>query len=462
MALTESEELELLELENENAQQGEKQPGLLGKAWNALNLPAEKSREGLDLLANMVPAAEPTGNVVRDVALNIPRVMAESVAETAPGFINRESILTAGAAKALAPVVGPAANLAAKGAEKVKGAAKALASSAGKRALGFTKKLLKTPLMKKQADEAVELALKEKVLKALATPEEMAASAEEISKSSGKAMGEFLTEQSGGAKAGLKAGARPQLREQFLFNPMQATEELSSLRPTGLNMGENQKINALIDHAIDTIRSHGTVNKAGQFALRPIPWEEARQLKTTIQGMANWDTQMSNAANAIKKQIASKMRSTFMNQLESAAGARGSGPGFDQFKGNVKRYGIAENMQDALQNRISDAGNSAVGLRDMIAGAGALAKTGDPVTAAATAGAFKVARRYGNQITAVGASKLAQRIQTNPEVYGKWGKVLLDASKRGGQSLAATDFVLQQKDPEYRALKDKLDAEEGQ
>ena len=459
---TEKEEFEFrLRLEKE--QGSVKQPGLLGKAWNALDIPAEKSREGLDLLAGMVPSAEPTGNVVRDVAMNIPRVMAESVAETAPGFINRESILTAGASKALAPVVGPAAKLAAKGAEKVKSAAKALASSAGKRALGFTKKLLKTPLMKKQADEAVELALKEKVLKALATPEEMAASAEEISKSSGKAMGEFLKEQSGGAKAGLKAGARPQLREQFLFNPMQATEELSSLRPTGLNMGENQKINALIDHAIETIRSHGTVNKAGEFALRPIPWEEARQLKTTIQGMANWDTQMSNAANAIKKQIASKMRSTFMNQLESAAGARGRGPGFDQFKGNVKRYGTAENMQDALQNRISsEEGNAAIGLRDMIAGAGALAKTGDPVTAAATAGAFKVARRYGNQITAVGASKLAQRIQTNPEVYGKWGKVLLDASKRGGQSLAATDFVLQQKDPEYRALKDKLDAEEGQ
>lgn len=69
------------------------------KAWESLTIPAQASREGLDQLAAMVPYAEPTGNPVRDVALNTPKIAAETLAETAPDFVNRLSLASAGVLK---------------------------------------------------------------------------------------------------------------------------------------------------------------------------------------------------------------------------------------------------------------------------------------------------------------------------------------------------------------------------
>lgn len=90
-------------------QSAPEEKGMLRKTWDALDVPRQKAKEGLDMIAKAVPSAEPTGNVVRDVALNAPKVMAETMAETAPGFVDRTAILTAGA------------GLAAKGAGKLAG-----------------------------------------------------------------------------------------------------------------------------------------------------------------------------------------------------------------------------------------------------------------------------------------------------------------------------------------------------
>jgi hypothetical protein len=85
--------------------------GMLEWAWGGLSIPEKVSREGLNKLADLVPAVEPTGSTLRDVALNSPKVVAETMAEVAPSFISRGSILTAGAgqliskgSKALAPI----------------------------------------------------------------------------------------------------------------------------------------------------------------------------------------------------------------------------------------------------------------------------------------------------------------------------------------------------------------------
>lgn len=107
MSLTEDEEFELLNLERERAMAGGYKPktapsqkGLAGKAWDALAIPEKLSREGLSQLAEMVPTAKMTGNLAKDFALNAPKVVAETIAETAPDFISPESIATAGALKA--------------------------------------------------------------------------------------------------------------------------------------------------------------------------------------------------------------------------------------------------------------------------------------------------------------------------------------------------------------------------
>lgn len=325
-----------------------------------------------------------------------------------------------------------------------------MALTSGRRALGFTKKLQNTPLKEMQADDAVRMALDNNVLKPFAEPKAMQEAAEGIGKKSGEAMGDFLREQSHGATRGLKAGAAPQLREQFLFDPQRAISEVESLRPQGLNMGENAKINSIVDNVRDTIKAEGTINAKGDYALRPIPWEKARELKTKIQGMANYDTAASREVNEMKKKLAGKLRESFMGQLEETASSRGADAGFDEFAKNVKNFGSAETLQDALQNRVSsDQGNSVVGLRDAIFGAAELGRSGDLSKTGMVIAGSKVARRYGNQTAAWSADRLSKAIQSSPQVFQKWLPNLRSAMSRGPQALAVTSFILQQTDPDF-------------
>lgn len=106
------------------ARQMQPQRGMIGKAWDALAVPEQMSRKGLGMLAEMVPNPEPTGNLALDFARGTPRVAAETLAEFAPSFISRGSILTAGGAKtvqALKPLIKVGGRQIAKGAEAVSG-----------------------------------------------------------------------------------------------------------------------------------------------------------------------------------------------------------------------------------------------------------------------------------------------------------------------------------------------------
>jgi hypothetical protein len=84
------------------------------KAWDALAIPEAMSREGLSQLAEMIPKPEPIGNIAADLVRGTPRIIADTVAEAAPGFISRGSIITAGAAKG-AQSVAPLARAAGRG-----------------------------------------------------------------------------------------------------------------------------------------------------------------------------------------------------------------------------------------------------------------------------------------------------------------------------------------------------------
>lgn len=72
-----------------------------GKAWDALKIPAQMSQRGLNSIAGAMPNPEFTGNLPMDLIKHFPKVEAEIAAEAAPGFINRASIVTAGASKLL-------------------------------------------------------------------------------------------------------------------------------------------------------------------------------------------------------------------------------------------------------------------------------------------------------------------------------------------------------------------------
>lgn len=92
-----------------------KEPGMIQKGWDALDKPAQMSRQGLTQTTDMgvqlqnmaaektgLPiGTEPTGNLARDVAANVPRIAGETIAEVAPSFIDRTAMLTGGAGAAV-------------------------------------------------------------------------------------------------------------------------------------------------------------------------------------------------------------------------------------------------------------------------------------------------------------------------------------------------------------------------
>lgn len=75
--------------------------GIGTKTWESLAVPAQTASKILGYLASQVPEGQITGNMASDIARGSPRILANTVAQAAPGFINRTALLTAGASKAL-------------------------------------------------------------------------------------------------------------------------------------------------------------------------------------------------------------------------------------------------------------------------------------------------------------------------------------------------------------------------
>lgn len=73
------------------------QPGVAAKTWNAMGAPERMSRQGLQMMARMTaPKTEVTGNMMRDLGMNAPKIVLETLGETAPSFVSPESIATGG------------------------------------------------------------------------------------------------------------------------------------------------------------------------------------------------------------------------------------------------------------------------------------------------------------------------------------------------------------------------------
>lgn len=100
-------ELARRELARRETMKREETPSMAGGAWNALTVPAQKSSEGLNKVADMYSLMQtaPTGNKVKDIALNAIPIMGESgmrtLGKVAPEFISRGAMVTGAVAPAL-------------------------------------------------------------------------------------------------------------------------------------------------------------------------------------------------------------------------------------------------------------------------------------------------------------------------------------------------------------------------
>lgn len=75
--------------------------------------------------------------------------------------------------------------------------------------------------------------------------------------------------------------------------------------------------------------------------------------------------------------------------------------------------------------------------------------------------AAKAIEDKSSQIVATGADWLGDVVKKAPQKLGRYAQVLQQALQRGGQALAASHFVLQQKDEDYRRMVQQLQ-EEGE
>lgn len=105
-----------------------------------------------------------------------------------------------------------------------------------------------------------------------------------------------------------------------------------------------------------------------------------------------------------------------------------------------------------------DIGGKWVGFGDVMAG-GIGAKIGGPVGFVAGVAAKRAIEARGPQtigkLSFTAAEKLESALTKNPQILGKYLPVLRQAHQRG--QLAATNYVLQQRDPEYAETLKKLD-----
>jgi len=356
----------------------------------------------------------------------------DSFREKPIGTAGNAALLFGGAAGALEKA-GPA----------VSGALESGANALGRRATGFTKALIKGQNFDK-ANNSVQWMLDKKILTPGADPETML---ERVSAAKDEAFAQMtktLQEQNYGARGALSPQAKPQLREQFLFDPNKAIDQLEALRPKAKNGkilkgGEYDAMNAVIDNAQATIKGHGP---------RPIPWDEANDLKGNLR--ANWDTTKSNAVNDLKKRVYGVFTDSLDTQLEDTANARGATAApFMQAK---RDYAHAKSAERALDNiRSSKTGNRQVSLTDTIAGVGGAAAHGMP-GAAATIIAKKIIERFGLTAGATVAQKLSAIAAAAPRLLGPYSGVIKKAIAAGGSDVLLTHKLLAKSDPNYRVL----------
>lgn len=251
---------------------------------------------------------------------------------------------------------------------------------------------------------------------------------------------------SGGAQMGQAYDAIDQAGVST-FNPLNVAssvdEQLGGFYRSPINRGETQQL----ENMLESIVQRGADN---------IPLREAQSLKEEIGKVAFPNGGKINPDLITEKQRMAQEAYRIVNEAIDSAAGSGDASAQALLREGKELYGAGANAERLLANRqAKEAGNKMFGLTDTIVGAsglvGAIPTGGmSAVAGAAVVGGKKLAEKYGPQTLAVGADKLGEFLKRDPFAFGKYSSVLSQAAARGGNSLAASHYLLQQQDPEYR------------
>lgn len=237
-------------------------------------------------------------------------------------------------------------------------------TSFARRALGFTKRQLNTPLAREQADEAAQVALEEGVIPWTGSRDAMQANALALKDRTGQAIGK------------IRDSVGPVELQPFV----KSLEDLKANVLKGRTGGVWDDMAAKIDKAIDTVKGLGANGKA--------TLQDVADAKKAYGDTVNW---LSDRAS---QKVTKRITGTLADSIDKSVAD--SGADTTAYRDANKRYGASKKMLEGIDNAISsDEGNNIFGPTASFTAA-AQAATGNIPGAATSLGLVQALKRYGN------------------------------------------------------------------
>jgi len=361
------------------------------------------------------------------------------------------------------------------------------------RALGAERGTIKS-IGYDKVKQAGRTALDEGVLSPLASTEDLATRVAALKQKGGEAMGDVY-------KAIDEAGVST-------FNPLDEAvnveKKIGDFYKSPINRGEAKQF----ENTIESMLMRGDKN---------IPISEAQALKEELGKVANWKNNLNITEKEKMARDAYKVVSEGIDKAVEAGSQQLNTPGLlEKLKQGKDIFSKTSTMEKLLENKQArESGNKLMGLTDWELAGGGLAGTLAGVATGgagvlATGGALlakKGLEKYGAQSGALLLDKISKTLlkspqwmkvaKDQPQVFNqfvtqmasqmdyhkpkeiqtasetrplenkddilkktsnsKYAQVMQKAAEKGGHSLAAANYVLQQRDPEYRKV---IDGEE--
>lgn len=284
------------------------------------------------------------------------------------------------------------------------------AISSGRRALGYTKAFInKKAGNLAVANKVAKTMLDEDVIKPFSGAGAMATRAEALAEKSGNTIGQTY-------------GILDDAGQKSIDTNSVIANVVKQLEPkyTGGAYDAERKV---FDEVIDTIRAHGS---------GPIDFASASALKQKLQELGKFELGGDNVKRDLYRRASGIARQALDEAVDKGLSNAGLSPQIGENYQRAKRgYGAAESAAEALRNRgSSEQGNRIVSLTDFIAGSGA-ATTGQvplselPGKLGLMFAAKRAVERYGTSTAAWTFKKAADLIDKNGEVVNVARRALI-------------------------------------
>ena len=475
MAMTEQEELELLELEKEQAM-SQQPPAEPPKTFmDGVKDTSKSIINGLPEAAGMIVGGivgAPLGPVGAVAGAGLGAAGAHELKQgiktltgnMAPRSAKQAALeaLSAGAEGAGAEMGGQligkgieaAAPVVTKGIGKISDTvAKALegiSTGAKRRAFGFTRgQIGKSPEALAAADDASKTVFDNAKISNTDNAVDMMGKVQGVQDKAGKGIGEVYNSLD-------KSKAKS-------FNPVELADEIEAKLkpPTPATTGgaDDATMNS-VDEVVNTILGKGSEN---------LSFNEAHGLVQRLQELGRFEGlgSASDSAKAKLYQRASGIAKQFLQKsVEKSAGSDALGA----LRNNNSLFNKSDSVIDALtKKQASEATTKAFGMKDWISGGvggvvGAVTGTPGGAGVGAIAGPLisRSAEKFGNQTMANSVDYIAGLVKKSPQMFGKYGPVLSTALQKSPQAFAVAHFLLGNQDPNYRKMIGDIDEQKEQ